>query len=140
MSDGLFQGDMLSASEYYGGRRRRAIAEPILRLMRAVFDVAWADASYRGSLQPWVRRRHEAVGWFVNPNGSEGPFAFRDLRSARLRCRRDARENLREAGAHGETDVYAEVSIIPQSQTGRAARWPVPRSQSLSKEYRFIRV
>jgi hypothetical protein len=79
MSDGLFQGDMLSASEYYRGRRRRAIAEPILRLMRAVFDVAWADASYRGSLQPWVRRRHEAVGWFVNPNGSEGPFAFRDV-------------------------------------------------------------
>jgi hypothetical protein len=24
----------------------------------------------------WVRRRNEAVDWFVSPNGSEGPFAF----------------------------------------------------------------
>jgi hypothetical protein len=104
MSGGLFQGDALAAMEYYEGRRREVIAEPIIRLMMAVFDVAWADASYNGGLLRRIKRRKEAVDWFVNPKGSETPFGFGyvckvlgyDVDATRVKmCARLAREEPR---------------------------------------------
>jgi hypothetical protein len=79
MSQGHLQGDMLSTSQYYEGRRQRAIDEPILRLMLAVFATAWADASYGGSLRLCVLQRNEAVDWFVNPHSPEGLFTFENV-------------------------------------------------------------
>jgi hypothetical protein len=79
MSQGLLQGDMLSTSRYYEGRRQRMLEEPILRLMLAVFAAAWADASYGGSLRMCVQQRNEAVDWFVNPYPHEGLFTFENV-------------------------------------------------------------
>ena len=79
MSQGHLQGDMLSTSQYYEGRRQRATDEPILRLMLAVFATAWADASYGGSLRMCVQQRNEAVDWFANPDRSDGLFTFENV-------------------------------------------------------------
>lgn len=79
MTDNLFQGDVLSAAEYNGRHRTQVADEPLLRLMVALFDVAWADASYRGNSRAWSQRRDEALDWFVNPNSGEGPFSFQNI-------------------------------------------------------------
>jgi hypothetical protein len=79
MNQGLLQGDMLSTSQYYEGRRPRVLEEPIVRLMLAVFATAWADASYGGSLRMCVQQRNEAVDWFVNTHPQEGLFTFENV-------------------------------------------------------------
>ncbi len=79
MNQGLLQGDVLSTSQYYEGRRQRVIEESIVRLMLAVFATAWADASYGGSLRMCVQQRNEAVDWFVNKHPQEGVFTFENV-------------------------------------------------------------
>ena len=74
MSQGLLQGDMLSTSQYYEGRRQRVIEEPILRLMLAVFATAWADASYDGSLRMCVQQLQKRM---LNGKQSAGEHTHR---------------------------------------------------------------
>ena len=137
MSQGHLQGDMLSTSQYYEGRRQRAIDEPILRLMLAVFATAWADASYGGSLRMCVQQRNEAVDWFANPHPQRRTVHVRErLRSPRVRRRRNPHEDLREAGACASTEVYPANRIMPESKTSRATRWQEPRGKLLSKACR----
>ncbi|HEX4208859.1 MAG TPA: hypothetical protein VHY56_00585 [Candidatus Binataceae bacterium] len=79
MTNSFLHGDVLSAEQYNETRRTTAAEGPLSRLMVAVFDVAWADASYIGNSQPWSRMRAEAVDWFVNPNNGKGLFSFENI-------------------------------------------------------------